>query len=534
MNQSDQNISVDGMISKKVLANRKINKVASGIIFSIITGLLLAYSIAALNSYLAWIAFVPLLLAVYDKSLKESLLPVTAFTLAFGLVGYWWIPFTVQRYTGSFTMAGVAGMFAMIFSNLLLFFTWITVFKYLQIPKNNTSTGRIIYNTVLISVLYFLLEFLNINTFTGIPWNKINLRNTVASNVYFIQMAALVGSVGLSLFIISVNYLLAVFIKTRNRKALWIAAGIFSIHLLYGIIIVSSHVETGNKKRIALVCENVKAETKWTEQGDAIISKMFQLIKEAKHHDPQLIVWPESALPWTYRENDDILLAIAEILKGGHTQNMIGYLTQAEHDPNFVYNSEYLIDEAGKAIGRYDKHILLDFIEKPFLSNDYSKLLPMLARSYYDNVLPGRLSDVLHTNIGRCKVDICNESLIPDYFGAGENPFEFITNISNDAWFEGNQNIKHHFYLTRLKAVEQRKFIIINSNRGISGIVDDYGNIQVSGQSDKPAIISGYIIPNSKRTLFARFPLLMPLLAMAGMLFFIFKKVKLNNLKINN
>lgn len=504
--------------------------ISRNILLSIISGLLLAYSTIELNSFLVWIAFVPLISVVYEKNIKESLLPVTVFTLAFGLVGYWWIPFTVQRYTGSFTMAGVAGMFAMIFSNLLLFFTWITVFKYLQMPKNDTSTGRIIYNTVLISVLYFLLEFLNINTFTGIPWNKINLRNTLASNVYFIQMAALVGSVGLSLFIISVNYLLTVFIKTRNRKALWIAVGIFSINLSYGIFVVNSYPETENKKRIALVCENVKAETKWTEQGDAIISKMLQLVKEIKHHDPQLIVWPESALPWTYHVNDDILLAIAGILKSGHTQNMIGYLTQSEHDPNLVYNSAYLIDKDGKAIGRYDKHILLDFIEKPFLSNNYSKLLPMLARSYYDNVLPGRLSDVLHTNIGRCKVDICNESLIPDYFGAGENPFEFIVNISNDAWFEGNQNIKHHFYFTRLKAVENRKYTIINSNRGISGIVDDKGRIQVSGQSDKPEKILGYIIPNSKRTLFARFPLLMPLLATSGMLFFLLKRLITNKL----
>ncbi|MBN1927096.1 MAG: apolipoprotein N-acyltransferase [Prolixibacteraceae bacterium] len=518
------------MDERKIIPYFKHIKVISNILSCCISGILLGYSSVTLNSYLVWIAFVPLFIAVYEKNIKARILYVSLFTAFNGVITYFWIPETVERYTGSFSITGIMGVIVLILSNLFWFIIWIIAFSYLQIGDHKSKIKKCIYNTVLISTIFFLIEFININTFTGIPWNKINLRNTLASNVYFIQSASILGSVGLSLIIISFNYLITEFIKTKNKFALFAGIGLFLSNLLFGIAIIHSVPKVEGKKTIALVCENVKAETKWTEQGDAIISKMLQLIKEVKHHDPQLIVWPESALPWTYRENDDILLAIAGILKGGHTQNMIGYLTQAAHDPNFVYNSAYLIDEAGKAIGRYDKHILLDFIEKPFLSNDYSKLLPMLARSYYDNVLPGTLSDVIYTNIGRCKVEICNESLIPDYFGSGENPFEFIANISNDAWFEETRNIRHHFYLSRLKAVEHRKFIIINSNRGISGIVDDKGRIQVSGQSDKPEKILGYIIPNSKRTLFARFPLLMPFLAICVMLFFFLIKLKTNKL----
>ncbi|MCF8266126.1 MAG: apolipoprotein N-acyltransferase [Melioribacteraceae bacterium] len=473
-----------------------------------------------------WFAFVPLLLALPEKKIKESIFCISIFTLSFGIISYFWIPATFQKFTDDFSFISILALSSFILGNLLLFIIWIAAFNYLKIKDNKSPIKKAVLNTILISVLYFVSEFINIISFKGIPWNKVSLRIALSSNVYFIQTASVIGSLGLSIIVISFNYLIAEFIKTKNKIILLIGIGVFVINLLFGFIMVNRTDESNNKKNVALVSGNVKAETKWTEHGDAIISKMLSLIKELKKHNPELIIWPETALPWSYIENDDILLAIAEILKGHHTQNLIGYLTQSEKDSNLVYNSAYLIDNNGKAIDRYDKRILLDFIEKPFLSEDYNKLLNMSVPSGYDNILRGRRNNLLKTKIGKCKVDICNESLIPGYFNSNDNSFEFIVNISNDAWFEENQNIEHHFYLARLKAIEYRKYMIINSNRGISGIFDEKGRILISNTSDSPKKLVSYIIPNSQQTLYSQFPLLIPALSMVICGLFTIRKIR--------
>lgn len=506
-----------------------LNKRVKNIIFSIISGIILGYSVINLNSYLVWVAFVPFFIAIKNQNMKFTIYNTIILTSIIGLFGLFWIPFSFEKYTGAFSLLSILAAIVLTISVIIFFLFWIVCLKKIEILSNSSKTKTIILNAMLVSILFFLVEFISYHTFQGIPWNKYSLRCSLSSNLYFLQLTPIIGSLGLSVIVISVNYLLAEFFLSKNKTILILAISIFFINLLYGFLIVEFKNENDkDKKYVALVCENVKAETKWTQEGDAIISRMLKLVREVKPFKPELIVWSESALPWTYIENDDILLAIAEILKGNITQNIIGYLTQSEKDSNLVYNSAYLIDKKGSSLGRYDKSILLDFIEKPFLSDDYSNILPMLTSSRYDNVLPGKGNRFLHTNIGKCKIEICNESLIPNYFD-NDDTFEFIVNISNDAWLEETHNIQHHFYFARLKAIEYRKYLIINSNRGISGIVDGNGLVQVLNESDVSEKITGYIIPNNYRTLYSQFPLMMPIISIFTLIIIIIYRFKNNS-----
>ncbi|MBN1968422.1 MAG: apolipoprotein N-acyltransferase [Candidatus Delongbacteria bacterium] len=485
------------------------NKKVLLIVFSAV---LFGYSSITMNSYIIWISFVPLLLAIDEKKIRSNIILIAIFSLVFGSIAYAWIPVTFERFTGSFSFISLIGIAFLILINFIQFFIWITAIQKFKIA-NQSFVRTMLLNTIFVASVYFILEWINCNLFIGIPWNKIMLRNAIASNVYFIQSASIVGSVGLSFIIIAANYLIFISLKTKRLLPLWLALGVFLLNFLYGLYIFQQDPEKDDKKNVALICENVKAETKWTEQGDQIISKMLGLVNDVKSSQPYLIVWPESALPWTYVENDDILLAIADILKGCNTQNLIGYLSQSEFNKNLVYNSAYLIDENGKSIGRYDKRILLDFIEKPFMNKSGIQFFSMFVQSIYDNVQKGNSNILLSTNLGKAKIEICNESLVSDYFNTNDISFDFIVNISNDSWLENTQNIKHHFYLSALKSIEYRKYTIINSNRGISGIIDDKGRVQISKQSDKPEKVLGYIVSNQKQTIFARFPLLIPILS---------------------
>jgi apolipoprotein N-acyltransferase len=73
--------------------------------------------------------------------------------------------------------------------------------------------------------------------------------------------------------------------------------------------------------------------------------------------------------------------------------------------------------------------------------------------------------------------------------------------MSNDGWFRGTWLVKQHFYNARLRAVETRKDIAVNSNNGRSGCIDASGRIDTTG-------LLFTIHPNDRLTAAVRCPLI--------------------------
>lgn len=130
----------------------------------------------------------------------------------------------------------------------------------------------------------------------------------------------------------------------------------------------------------------------------------------------------------------------------------------------------------------------------------------MLTQSVYDNMKRGDENKLMKTANGNGWVMICNESLLPNWHDKSIRYAHFLVNISNDAWLENTQHIAHHFYFARSKAVEYRKDMIINSNRGITGIVNKRGEVIAMSMTDQPELLTGKIYPNENTTFYARFP----------------------------
>jgi len=162
-----------------------------------------------------------------------------------------------------------------------------------------------------------------------------------------------------------------------------------------------------------------------------------------------------------------------------------------------VRNSAYCLLPDGKVAGRYDKKDPLLFIEQSWLGLQF----PFLSSDGY-SVEPGDNDLPLTTPYGKAGVLICNESALP---GAAARRVRqgasFLLNMSNDGWFRGTWLVKQHFYNARLRAVETRKDIAVNSNNGRSGCIDASGRIDTTGNLFT-------IHPNDKMTLAVRYPLI--------------------------
>jgi apolipoprotein N-acyltransferase len=127
-------------------------------------------------------------------------------------------------------------------------------------------------------------------------------------------------------------------------------------------------------------------------------------------------------------------------------------------------------------------------------------LLPFFSANGY-SVLPGRNNLPISTPYGKAGILICNESALPVAAASSvRRGAQFLLNLSNDGWFRDTWLVASHFYNARLRAVETRKDLAINSNNGRSGLVNASGRI-----TDENFVT---IRPNSVQPMAVRYPLL--------------------------
>jgi apolipoprotein N-acyltransferase len=174
---------------------------------------------------------------------------------------------------------------------------------------------------------------------------------------------------------------------------------------------------------------------------------------------------------------------------------------------NVVGNSAYCLLPGGKLAGRYDKVTPLLFIEQPM----HGLLLPFFSANGY-SVSPGNNHLPLSTPYGKAGILICNESALPDAAAATvKHGAQFLLNLSNDGWFRNTYLVSSHFYNARLRAVETRKDLAINSSNGWCGMVS------ASGRVDDAELVTMH--PNEIRTMAVRYPLLPACICLCIVLF---------------
>ena len=110
-----------------------------------------------------------------------------------------------------------------------------------------------------------------------------------------------------------------------------------------------------------------------------------------------------------------------------------------------------------------------------------------------DNVQP-----IVSKQLGNIGVSICNESLTDVVMNQqAQLGANFLVLMANDNWFADTQLTFHHFYVTRLRAIETRKDIAINANMEISGVVKATGEINQTLDATNPQVIVSEVTPNN-------------------------------------
>jgi apolipoprotein N-acyltransferase len=72
---------------------------------------------------------------------------------------------------------------------------------------------------------------------------------------------------------------------------------------------------------------------------------------------------------------------------------------------------------------------------------------------------------------------ICYESIYGSWVGQfAQSGAQFISIITNDAWWGNTPGHVQHYYYAKLRAIEQRQWVARSANTGISGFINNRGD----------------------------------------------------------
>jgi apolipoprotein N-acyltransferase len=234
---------------------------------------------------------------------------------------------------------------------------------------------------------------------------------------------------------------------------------------------------------VRIVQPSVDLSEKWDATvRDRIFATMLALSSktpELTHAAPQLILWPETSVPFLFTERPQALTAIGDMLKPG--QMLLAGAVREEGGPGAddrYYNSVVAIDDQGQIADAVDKVHLVPF-------GEYLPLAGLLRRLGIDQFVAGPMD--FSAGAERHAIElpggvravpfICYEVIFPDLVAVDVASGGLIVNVTNDAWFGDTPGPYQHFRQAQVRAVENGKPLLRAANNGISAVVDPLGRI---------------------------------------------------------
>src|SRR5690606_13884381 len=344
---------------------------------------------------------------------------------------------------------------------------------------------------LLFAALFALLEWTRGHVLTGFPWNPAGAGWAAGSAMS--QFASVVGVYGLGLITVASVSALAPLGDAGPRRPRLIAAGLGVLTLgglfAFGAARLSAAQVVETPTLVRLVQADIPQDYKWSPEAyHAILGRYLELTARPGDALPDVVIWPEGALPTTANDlfSSSDAQAVAAALQTGQT--LLAGLSRAEPDPRAetgarYYNSLFALHDEGAAGLRtgpiYDKHRLVPFGEYLPLGDLMSKIgVRSLVHVPSDFSAGPKPAPISLANAPSVQPLICYESLYPGFTPAsGAARPAWIVNVSNDAWFGATSGPRQHLNLASYRAIETGLAIARATPTGVSAMIDPWGRV---------------------------------------------------------
>ena len=454
------------------------------ILFYVLFGMLWSFSNVGYSfGFLTWIALVPFLFSIKYENFKQGIFFAWVFGFATYTFHFWWMvnPFIeyfsnnfFPPYLGflSYFIGGISMLAVSAFHGLMYPVVYM-VAKYIVTKKK----GSFFY--LIIPVVFTVVDYF----FPKLWYDQVGYSQYIFLN--FSQIADVFGVPLLTFFVVGANCFLMIFIECilyKNHVKYGITLiGVAALCILlangYGILRlgqINRLISESPKARIGVVQGNFSGMDKQDPgKYNDMLSVYNDMSRELLSHNPDVIVWPESAIPSIY---DSSQMDFSSVKQFGKAALLFG-AHSAENDGNAlqVYNSLILISKDGKKLDRYYKHKLLAFVEgMPYEFLD--AIMNIYGLSSFGR---GKEFKVMSTGNLKITTNICYEDIIPDFIRESLNvrgvESNIIINATNDSWFGKSIEPLMHLHIAGFRSIETRKTLVRSTCTGYSGIFEPTG-----------------------------------------------------------
>jgi apolipoprotein N-acyltransferase len=461
----------------------------------------------AWRTVFAWFGLVPLLCALLSPAgIREPRSLRRAFLLGYlcGFLWYvgncYWIRDTMMHYGD---MPVLAPLLLLVAYSLVLGLYF--GFFGLGVALARRATGDTRLALAAAPVLWTGLE-LAAARITSVPWDQLGYSQV--DNTLVNQLAPWTGVYGISFVLVAVNALIVggVLLDRRAGRRVWGIAGALLLMVGGGGVLLNPPKPAATASAVLIQPNlDVAGDNRWAGRGewDSHMAEFTRLAGEqcktyiagipqtgaptgeiicppyATH--PDLVAWPESPAPF---EEDDArfqnaLVKLARQMQAPLVVGNIGTDFSAEDQAWREYNSALVVGADGARVGRYDKIHLVPFGE----------YIPFQNLLKFAHKLTGRVSTfsrgderrVFRLNGHRYGIFICYESVFADEVREfSELGAEVLVNISDDGWYGDTSAPWQHLNMARMRAIENRRWILRDTNTGVTAVIDPYGRVRQS------------------------------------------------------
>jgi apolipoprotein N-acyltransferase len=239
---------------------------------------------------------------------------------------------------------------------------------------------------------------------------------------------------------------------------------------------------------------------------------------------PALIVWPESPAPF-FVTDLHLRGTLGEVARSTDSFIVVGSMGIAHAGepgrPPDIFNSAALVAPNGAWVARYDKIHLVPFGE--FIPFEHLIAFAQKLTREIGTFARGTQRTPLDENGVRLGTFICYESVFPnevrEFALHGATVF---VNISNDGWFGPTGAQRQHLNMARMRAVENDRWLLRDTNTGITAVIDPYGRIVAEAPRNQRTSLQAVYSLVESTTFYTRhsdwFPFLCAIITMTGLL----------------
>ena len=419
---------------------------------------------------------------VNSRNFIDSCKYVFSWGLGYWISGTGWLIVSIYYYGNTNIIVSVI---IIILMGVLLSAVFVTPFAAIRLIQVNQN---ILFNSIFLASCLITLELSRFFLLGGFPWL---LPGLVFLDTFGQAVIPIFGVYGASYIIYFLASLIALAIFQKKNNFLFLGILCLSIFIPYQ----SNQREILNENlHLSIIQPSLDPFQKFKEESYINIEDTLVNLTN-RNKDTDLIIWPESPLPYL-DSNPRMIQLISRIEHGPRVLSGTW-----QYNGNELFNSMTILgtDQA------YLKRHLVPFGEYVPFEGILRGLIEFFNLPMSSLSSGGPNQKLLEFKDYRILGMICFDIAFPLSFINEIRESDFIINISNDTWFGSSYGPYQHLQIVRARALEANKWVARGTSDGISTIVDNKGTIVSILEKGQSGSLNGEIYKTLSSSFFYRY-----------------------------